>query len=107
MAAESLREVLAFWLEEATVESDWREGKIYLNILGDGSGLLIGRKGQTLDAIQFIVGKIVDKKAGKHLRLMVRHGELPQKAGAVPGADRHPACRKGPELPQGADHRGP
>ena len=71
MAAESLREVLAFWLEEATVESDWREGKIYLNILGDGSGLLIGRKGQTLDAIQFIVGKIVDKKAGKHLRLMV------------------------------------
>ena len=71
VAAEALRELLAFWMDEAEVESGWRDGKIYLNIIGDGSGLLIGRKGQTLDAIQFIVGKMVDKKAGRHLRLVV------------------------------------
>ncbi len=71
MAAQALKEILSFWMDEAAVESGWREGKIYLNIIGDGSGLLIGRKGQTLDAIQFIVGKIVDKNAGRHLRLMI------------------------------------
>ena len=30
---------------------------VILNILGDGSGLLIGKRGQNLDAIQYIVNK--------------------------------------------------
>ena len=32
-----------------------------LEILGDGSGLIIGKRGQTLDALQFIVNRIVNK----------------------------------------------
>ncbi len=46
----------------AQVEGRVEEGRIYLNIKGDGSGLLIGRHGQTLDAIQHIVGRIVGKR---------------------------------------------
>jgi spoIIIJ-associated protein len=38
---------------------------IYLDIKGDGTGLLIGRHGQTLDAIQYIVGRIVGKRLGE------------------------------------------
>jgi spoIIIJ-associated protein len=38
---------------------------IYLDIKGDGTGLLIGRHGQTLDAIQYIVGRIVGKQLGE------------------------------------------
>jgi len=34
---------------------------ILLNIKGDGSGLLIGKRGQNLDAIQYIVNKAVSK----------------------------------------------
>ena len=34
---------------------------IFLNIKGDGSGLLIGKRGQNLDAIQYIVNKSVSK----------------------------------------------
>ncbi|HYA12993.1 MAG TPA: RNA-binding cell elongation regulator Jag/EloR [Syntrophales bacterium] len=34
---------------------------IILNIKGDGSGLLIGKRGQNLDAIQYIVNKAVSK----------------------------------------------
>jgi spoIIIJ-associated protein len=52
----------------ATVEGRVEGETIYLNIKGDGSGLLIGRHGQTLDAIQYIVGRIVGKQLGeKHM----------------------------------------
>lgn len=56
---------------ETKVDASWVEEKMYLNIIGDGSGLLIGRKGQTLDALQFVMGKMVDKHTGRHYRLMV------------------------------------
>jgi spoIIIJ-associated protein len=32
-----------------------------LEIMGDGSGLIIGKRGQTLDALQFVVNRIVNK----------------------------------------------
>lgn len=53
------------------LECGWREDKLYYNILGDGSGLLIGRKGQTLDALQFLVNKMIDRQIGSHVRVMV------------------------------------
>jgi spoIIIJ-associated protein len=49
----------------AKVEGRVEGETIYLNIKGDGSGLLIGRHGQTLDAIQYIVGRIVGKQLGE------------------------------------------
>ncbi|RLB05245.1 MAG: protein jag [Deltaproteobacteria bacterium] len=55
----------------AKVEGKAQEGKIYLNIKGDGSGLLIGRHGQTLDAIQYMVGRIVGKRMGEKRRVTV------------------------------------
>ena len=55
----------------AKVEGRMEEGTIYLNIKGDGSGLLIGRHGQTLDAIQYIVGRIVGKQLGEKRMVVV------------------------------------
>lgn len=43
---------------------------VTLNIKGDGSGLLIGKGGQTLDAIQYILNKAADK-SGKDRRMIV------------------------------------
>ncbi len=34
-----------------------------LEIIGDGSGLIIGKRGQTLDALQFLVNRIVNKSS--------------------------------------------
>jgi spoIIIJ-associated protein len=39
--------------------------KLVLNIKGDGSGLLIGKRGQTLDALQHILIKIIQKSEGE------------------------------------------
>ncbi len=44
---------------------------IILNIKGDGSGLLIGKRGQNLDAIQYIVNKAVSKYADNRKMIVV------------------------------------
>jgi len=45
------------------VDVEETEEAIVLNIRGDGSGLLIGKRGQNLDAIQYIVNKAVHHSA--------------------------------------------
>jgi len=44
---------------------------IILNIKGDGSGLLIGKRGQNLDAIQYIVNKAISKYADNRKMIVV------------------------------------
>jgi len=46
---------------EVQVEASVSGDAIALNIIGDGSGLLIGKRGQTLDALQFVMNKIINR----------------------------------------------
>lgn len=45
--------------------------KIILNIEGDGSGLLIGKRGQNLDAIQYILNKAINKSDTERKMIMI------------------------------------
>lgn len=45
--------------------------RIILNIEGDDNGLLIGKKGATLDALQFLMNKIANKKHAEKIRVVV------------------------------------
>jgi spoIIIJ-associated protein len=71
IAKESLESILALIPTDTTVSAESENGKIILNIEGDKSGLLIGRKGRTLDALQFIVNKIVNKTVEKKVRVII------------------------------------
>ncbi len=72
VAREALEKILALIpMEETTVRAEHVDGSIVLSIEGDKSGLLIGRKGRTLDALQFIVNKIVNKTLEKRARVVV------------------------------------
>lgn len=71
LGKEALENILKLIPIEATVTSGIEDGKIMLNIEGDKSGLLIGRKGKTLDALQFIVNKIVNKALEKRCNIVV------------------------------------
>lgn len=54
----TLTEIIELIGINAHVEVQRREGKIFFEIKGDGSGLIIGKHGQTLDALQYIMNKI-------------------------------------------------
>jgi spoIIIJ-associated protein len=56
---------------EAAIKADRVDDRIILTIAGDQSGLLIGRKGKTLDALQYIVNKIVNKSVDKKADIVI------------------------------------
>ncbi len=70
-AKRTVEEILALIPVEATVAASRGEGRITLKVQGDRSGLLIGRKGKTLDALQFLVNKIVSKALDKKIDVVI------------------------------------
>jgi spoIIIJ-associated protein len=70
-AKKTLQDLLRLLEMEATVDLQEDSERILLDIKGDGSGLLIGRKGQTLDAIEYLINKIVHKDAEDKKRIVV------------------------------------
>jgi spoIIIJ-associated protein len=71
MARDSLKTILELIPIEASVTARQEDDRIILSIEGDQSGILIGRKGRTLDALQFIVSKIVNKSLDQKVRVVI------------------------------------
>ena len=57
---------------DATISAEKTNGRILLNVAGGNAGVLIGKKGQTLEAIQSLVDKIVNKHNRHHDRIRVQ-----------------------------------
>ena len=70
-AKELLEGLLKRMLFECRVTVQETPEKIILNIEGDGSGLLIGKHGQNLDAIQYILNKAINKSDAERKMIMV------------------------------------
>jgi len=65
-AQTTLTDILSLMGVQATVETvnDAKSGEIVLDIRSENSGLLIGRKGQTLEALQYLVTRIAGERPG-------------------------------------------
>lgn len=74
-AAQKAKRILEGLLTRMTIPSpvtvEETDEAIVLNIQGDGSGLLIGKRGQNLDAIQYILNKAVHHTANGHKMITI------------------------------------
>lgn len=55
----------------ATPSATESDEAISINISGDSTGVLIGRRGETLDALQYLTSLVVNKDAEQHKRVML------------------------------------
>ena len=77
-ARETLEELLAKMRVKARVETHWDEAAapgesppLVLNVMGDDLTLLIGRRGETLAALQSVTRAIVARQAGDQINVVV------------------------------------
>ena len=70
-AKEILENILAHVQIPATVEASWVENRIKLDISSNGSGLLIGKRGQTLHSLQFIVNKMFNRRGSRKAHIII------------------------------------
>ncbi len=56
---------------EANIETRYENGILWMKLTGESLSWLIGHHGQTLDAVQVLVGSIVSRRLKKSARLIV------------------------------------
>ena len=58
---EALQKIIDLITTDATISMEEHSNRIVFNVSGGNSAVLIGKRGQTLEAIQYLVEKIVNK----------------------------------------------
>jgi spoIIIJ-associated protein len=71
LAKSTLKEIISFIVDGATVSSQTKSDRVRLKVAGGNSALLIGKHGRTLDALQYIVHRIVYKKQKTKVRVTI------------------------------------
>lgn len=68
-----LREVLNCMDVKAEIKIKHTEAGLYINLIGPKMGIIIGRRGQTLDSLQYLVSLVVNKDKGRddYLRVVL------------------------------------
>lgn len=66
-----LQELIALLDFDLTVESSIENGFEVLNLRGKDAGLLIGKQGQTINALQYLLNKMLSKVAGEKIQVVL------------------------------------
>jgi spoIIIJ-associated protein len=53
------------------VEAFFKEGNLYLEIRGDQEGILIGKYGRTLESLQMLINRMVNKQLKNSMRVVI------------------------------------
>jgi spoIIIJ-associated protein len=70
-ALDFLRETTQKMGLELTITAEANDETLFLSIEGSDSGTIIGKRGQTLDAIQYLTSLVVNKEKDKYIRVVV------------------------------------
>lgn len=66
-----LREVTGAMDLQVTVERNEESEHTTINLTGSELGILIGRRGQTLDSLQYLTNIVANRHSDKHLRIVL------------------------------------
>jgi spoIIIJ-associated protein len=66
-----LQEVLKTMKLDVSIDQVEEEDHVLLNIVGPNLGMIIGRRGQTLDSLQYLVNIVANRKNKDHLRVVL------------------------------------
>ena len=68
-----LRDVFGAMNMEVAVDVQYEEesGTMNIDLAGDEMGILIGKRGQTLDSLQYLVSLVVNKESDEYIRVKV------------------------------------
>jgi spoIIIJ-associated protein len=69
------QDILALMGLEATLSVQKEKETVHIKIEGEKSGLLIGRRGQTLDALQYIITRILNRKGLDKIKVVMDSGD--------------------------------
>lgn len=56
---------------EVTMDIEQRNDTLLVNIEGSNMGIIIGRRGQTLDSIQYLLNLVINKNSDKYIKVFV------------------------------------
>ena len=54
---------------EINMDINEEDGVVNIDLVGDDMGILIGKRGQTLDSLQYLVSLVINKESEKYLRV--------------------------------------
>ncbi|NLZ53576.1 MAG: protein jag [Thermoanaerobacteraceae bacterium] len=66
-----LEGLLQFFDSTAKIESTFSDNVLELEIIGDNAGILIGKHGSTLDAIQYLTSLVVNRNTQDFIRVLL------------------------------------
>ena len=78
-AADYLQSVLNAMDIQAEITAAFPENGVILRLAGEGLGVIIGRRGETLDALQYLCGLVANRQEGDYLRVTIDSGNYRQK----------------------------
>lgn len=68
---EALQRIIDFITTGASITISEGEDRLLYNVRGGNAGVLIGKRGKTLEAIQYLVEKIINKKSKERIRIQI------------------------------------
>ncbi len=68
---EALQRIVDFITADAKISVRETPERIFFNVEGGNTAVLIGKRGQTLEAIQYLVDKIINKRSSKRVRIQI------------------------------------
>lgn len=71
IALDFLHEVTEQMGLDIEISAEANDENVYVNIQGKDSGTIIGKRGQTLDAIQYLTSLVVNKEKDNYIRVVV------------------------------------